>query len=97
MSFFFFGLGQVANKLFQLSYISDNIEQFATHMLQSVDSQASDVELLQCGSTEERSEGVVSFFQSFSPFSLSSMYLTMRILNIEDNLLLIVVFSVIRQ
>ncbi|KAF3447440.1 hypothetical protein FNV43_RR12626 [Rhamnella rubrinervis] len=49
----------VANKLFQLSYISDNIEQFATHMLQSVDSHASDVELLQCGSTEERSEGMV--------------------------------------
>lgn len=58
-----FSDGQVANKLFQLSYISDNIEQFATQMLQSVGSRALDV-----GSTEERSEGMVCSLQSFSFF-----------------------------
>ncbi|KAH7524822.1 hypothetical protein FEM48_Zijuj06G0159900 [Ziziphus jujuba var. spinosa] len=49
----------VANKLFQLSYISENIEQFATNMLQSVHRGVSDVEHLQYGSTEQRAEGEV--------------------------------------
>ncbi|KAJ4850650.1 hypothetical protein Tsubulata_037952 [Turnera subulata] len=49
----------VANKLYQLSYISENIEQFATNMLLSaVNHHASDVELLQSGSTDQR-EGEV--------------------------------------
>ncbi|CAI0427218.1 unnamed protein product, partial [Linum tenue] len=49
----------VANKLYQLSYISENIEQFATSMLLSaVDQQSSDVELSQSASVEQR-EGEV--------------------------------------
>ncbi|OMO57473.1 Armadillo-type [Corchorus olitorius] len=47
----------VANKLYQLSYTSGEIEQFATNMLMSaVDQRA---ELLQPGSTDERGEGEV--------------------------------------
>ncbi|KAF4358644.1 hypothetical protein G4B88_007894 [Cannabis sativa] len=45
----------VTNKLYQLSYVVENIEQFATIMLQSVvDNQASDLELLPPESTEQR-------------------------------------------
>ncbi|CAN0921926.1 Sympk [Linum grandiflorum] len=69
----------VANKLYQLSYISENIEQFATKMLLSaVDQQSSDVGLSQSASTEQR-EGEVgtqetsvsgSHVQSVSTLSL---------------------------
>ncbi|KAK8705554.1 hypothetical protein V6N13_049154 [Hibiscus sabdariffa] len=47
----------VANKLYQLNYISGEIEQFATNMLLSaVDQCAAAAELLQCGSVDERFE-----------------------------------------
>ncbi|KAK8649068.1 hypothetical protein V6N13_129804 [Hibiscus sabdariffa] len=47
----------VANKLYQLNYISGEIEQFATNMLLSaVDQCAAAAELLQCGSVDERGE-----------------------------------------
>ncbi|XP_062098821.1 uncharacterized protein LOC133804695 [Humulus lupulus] len=50
----------VANKLYQLSYVVENIEQFATSMLQSaVDNQSSDLEHLQSGSTEQRATWMV--------------------------------------
>ncbi|EXC01150.1 hypothetical protein L484_025526 [Morus notabilis] len=50
----------VANKLYQLSYISENIEQFATQMLLSaVDNHTSDLEHVQSVSTEQIAEGVV--------------------------------------
>ncbi|CAK7347323.1 unnamed protein product [Dovyalis caffra] len=49
----------VANKLYQLNYISQNIEQFATNMLLSaVEQPASDIEPSQSGSTDQR-EGEV--------------------------------------
>lgn len=51
--------GQVANKLYQLNYISQNIEQFATNMLLSVVEQhASDIKPSQSVSTDQR-EGEV--------------------------------------
>ncbi|KAF7830074.1 Symplekin isoform A [Senna tora] len=47
----------VANKLYQLSYISEDVEQFATKMLlAAVDDQISDTGLSQSGPTEQRSE-----------------------------------------
>ncbi|XVF36517.1 hypothetical protein REPUB_Repub19eG0064800 [Reevesia pubescens] len=47
----------VANKLYQLSYISGDIEQFATNMLLSaVDQHAAGAELSLSGSTDERGE-----------------------------------------
>ncbi|XVE95126.1 hypothetical protein REPUB_Repub02eG0069500 [Reevesia pubescens] len=47
----------VANKLYQLSYISGEIEQFATNMLLSaVDQHAAGAEFLQSGSIDERGE-----------------------------------------
>ncbi|KAL5559889.1 hypothetical protein UlMin_036100 [Ulmus minor] len=50
----------VANKLYQLNYISENIEQFATQMLLSaVDNHSPGVENLQSDSTEQRAEGMV--------------------------------------
>ncbi|XP_037495674.1 uncharacterized protein LOC105630767 [Jatropha curcas] len=49
----------VANKLYQLNYIAENIEQFATKMLLSaVDQHTSNTELSQSGSTDQR-EGEV--------------------------------------
>lgn len=65
MSFYFYVVGQVANKLFHLSYVMESIEQFATNMLQSVLCHASDAEHLQYGSTEQRAEGEVGFFSIF--------------------------------
>ncbi|KAM6544172.1 hypothetical protein CsatB_008619 [Cannabis sativa] len=50
----------VANKLYQLSYVVENIEQFATSLLHSaVDNHASDLEHLQSGSTVHRATGMV--------------------------------------
>ncbi|KAE8125934.1 hypothetical protein FH972_020695 [Carpinus fangiana] len=50
----------VANKLYQLSYISETIEQFATNMLvAAVDQHIPDIELSQSGSTEHRVQGEV--------------------------------------
>ncbi|KAF3956396.1 hypothetical protein CMV_018470 [Castanea mollissima] len=50
----------VANKLYQLSYISDSIEQFARNMLlAAVDQHVSDIELSQSGSSKQRVEGEV--------------------------------------
>ncbi|KAK9270973.1 hypothetical protein L1049_026561 [Liquidambar formosana] len=47
----------VANKLYLLSYISENIEQFATNMLLSaVDQRVSDIEFSQSGSAEQKTE-----------------------------------------
>lgn len=51
----------VANKLYQLNYISQNIEQFATNMLLSVVEQhASDIKPSQSVSTDQREGEVVS-------------------------------------
>lgn len=61
----------MANKLYQLSYISDSIEQFARNMLlAAVDQHVSDVELSQSGSSKQRVEGEVChiFFKHFSPY-----------------------------
>ncbi|KAL5847122.1 hypothetical protein ACOSQ3_010646 [Xanthoceras sorbifolium] len=50
----------VSNKLYQLSYISESIEQYAKSMLLSaVDHHLSDVEHLRSGSTEQRAGGEV--------------------------------------
>ncbi|GMY17490.1 symplekin isoform X1 [Fagus crenata] len=50
----------VANKLYQLSYISESIEQFARNMLlAAVDQHISDTELSQSVSSKQRVEGVV--------------------------------------
>ncbi|KAI4316049.1 hypothetical protein L6164_024067 [Bauhinia variegata] len=50
----------VANKLYQLSYISEDIEHFAKSMLMSaVDQQLSDTGLSQSGPTEQRAEAEV--------------------------------------
>ncbi|KAK9983111.1 hypothetical protein SO802_032636 [Lithocarpus litseifolius] len=50
----------VANKLYQLSYISDSIEQFARNMLlAAVDQHVSDIELSQSGFSKQRVEGEV--------------------------------------
>uniref|UniRef100_A0A0R0K631 Symplekin n=1 Tax=Glycine max TaxID=3847 RepID=A0A0R0K631_SOYBN len=51
----------VTNKLFQLSYISGDVEKFATKMLLSaVDHEVSDTGLLQSGHTEQIAEAEVS-------------------------------------
>ncbi|KAK7844557.1 symplekin [Quercus suber] len=51
---------KVANKLYQLSYISDSIEQFARNMLlAAVDQHVSDIELSQSGFSKQRVEGEV--------------------------------------
>lgn len=72
--------GQVANKLFQLNYISENIERFATQMLLSaVDNHTSDSEHLQSGSSEKRTEGMVGF--RIFVIILLTLYLAMKILN----------------
>jgi symplekin len=61
----------VANKLYQLSYISETIEQFATNMLvAAVDQHIPDIELSQSGSTEHRVQGEVSSSYSFNTFPL---------------------------
>ncbi|XP_057973385.1 uncharacterized protein LOC131161564 isoform X2 [Malania oleifera] len=50
----------VANKLYLLSFITENIEQFATStLLSAVDQHVSEIEVLQAGS-EQRTEGEVS-------------------------------------
>ncbi|XP_031276645.1 uncharacterized protein LOC116135075 isoform X2 [Pistacia vera] len=50
----------VSNKLFQLSYITQNIEQYATDMMLSVlDQHPSDVECFKPGSSDQRAEGEV--------------------------------------
>lgn len=51
---------QVANKLFVLNYISEDIERFAANMLLSaVDQHVSDIKLATSVSTEQRTEGEV--------------------------------------
>ncbi|KAK2981724.1 hypothetical protein RJ640_005976, partial [Escallonia rubra] len=51
---------KVANKLYIIDYISENIEQFATSMLLSaVDQRVPDIEVSQFGATEQRTEGEV--------------------------------------
>jgi len=62
MSYYFllFAFGQVANKLFQLSYVAETIEHFAKSMLFSaVNQNASDVEACQPGLNEQLDEGKV--------------------------------------
>ncbi|XP_027353626.1 uncharacterized protein LOC113864276 isoform X2 [Abrus precatorius] len=50
----------VTNKLFQLSYISEDVEKFATEMLLSaVDHEVSDTGFMQSGPTEERAKAEV--------------------------------------
>lgn len=58
---------QVANKLYQLSYISGEIEQFATNMLLSAVDQHAAGAALQPGSIDERGEREVrdSFLFAF--------------------------------
>ncbi|KAK5831981.1 hypothetical protein PVK06_015780 [Gossypium arboreum] len=56
-SIFYVYTAQVANKLYQLDYISGEIEQFATNMLLSaVDRHAAGAEFLHSGSADERGE-----------------------------------------
>ena len=50
----------MANKLYLLTYVSENIQQYATDMLLSaVNQHISDAELSQCGSSDQRLEGEV--------------------------------------
>ncbi|RDX88032.1 Symplekin, partial [Mucuna pruriens] len=50
----------VTNKLFQLSYISGDVEKFATKkLLSAVDHEVSDTDLLQSGPTEQKAEAEV--------------------------------------
>lgn len=61
----------MANKLYPLSYISENIEQFATQMLLSaVDNHVSELEHLQPGYSEQRTEGMVGFNLCFDALSI---------------------------
>lgn len=58
-------VGQVTNKLYVISYISENIEQFAINMLISaVNHQVSDT----VGGTEQRTEGEVCTIYFFYLF-----------------------------
>ena len=53
-------IAQVANKLYVLNYISEDIERFAENMLLSaVDQRGSDIELSQCEPSEQRTVGEV--------------------------------------
>ncbi|PON68287.1 Symplekin/Pta [Parasponia andersonii] len=54
----------VANKLYQLSYISENIEQFATNMLLSAVNNHSDSEHLQSGSSEQGAARMVGSLET---------------------------------
>ena len=61
----------MANKLYQLSYISDSIEQFARNMLlAAVDQHVSDIELSQYGISKQRVEGEVYIIYSLDTFLL---------------------------
>lgn len=52
--------GQVSNKLYQLSYITEIIEQYATNMiLSAVDQHSSNAENAKSESTDLRAEGEV--------------------------------------
>lgn len=69
-SVFIIKSGQVANKLYQLSYISESIEQFAKNMLlAAVDHHISDIELSESG-TEQRVKGEVSVICYLNYFSV---------------------------
>lgn len=60
MEMFFNTFVQVANKLYLLSYVSEDIEQFATNMLLSVvDQRVPHVEQTHANSNEQRTEGNV--------------------------------------
>lgn len=62
----------MSNKLFQVSYITENIEQYATDMmLSALDQHPSDVEHLKPGSIDQRAEREVRnmfLFVSLFPF-----------------------------
>ena len=61
----------MAAKLYQLSYISDSIEQFARNMLlAAVDQHVSDIELSQSGISKQRVEGEVYIIYSLDTFLL---------------------------
>ena len=61
----------MAAKLYQLSYISDSIEQFARNMLlAAVDQHVSDIELSQSGFSKQRVEGEVYIIYSLDTFLL---------------------------
>ena len=79
--------GQVANKLYQLNYISQNIEQFATNMLLSVVEQhASDIKPSQSVSTDQR-EGEVWNIYFF--WHIHILFIEVNaILNVETSLIL---------
>jgi len=65
----------VANKLYQLSYISDSIEQFARNMLlAAVDQHVSDIELSQSGFSKQRVEGEVYIIYSLNTFLLIILF-----------------------
>lgn len=77
----------MANKLYQLSYISEIIEKFATNMLLSaVEQSPSGTEHSQSGPTGQRAERMVCIFQLLLLFPFLSMQLqpTMRILHGES-------------
>lgn len=66
---------QVANKLYLLSYVSEDIEQFAKNMLLSVvDQHVADIELSLIRSTEQRTE------ENVHDFLLMCLFLKMLIL-----------------
>ena len=61
----------MANKLYQLSYILDSIEQFARNtLLAAVDQHVSDIELSQSGFSKQRVEGEVYIIYSLDTFLL---------------------------
>ena len=61
----------MAAKLYQLSYISDSIEQFARNMLlAAVDQHVSYIELSQSGFSKQRVEGEVYIIHSLDTFLL---------------------------
>ena len=65
----------MANKLYQLSYISDSIEQFARNMLlAAVDQHVSDIELSQSGISKQRVEGEVYIIYSLDTFLLIILF-----------------------
>ena len=80
---FLFCVGKVANKLYLLSYISENIQQYATDMLLSaVNQHISDPELSQSGSSDQRLEAEVACSNMISSLGLSKKRLEAEVLNI---------------
>ncbi|KAJ0086334.1 hypothetical protein Patl1_08733 [Pistacia atlantica] len=92
----------VSNKLFQLSYITQNIEQYATDMMLSVlDQHPSDVECLKPGSSDQRAEGevcnmflflscAISYFPESKSFFIASQpfkFLLAKFMSVSTTLL----------